>query len=115
MNHYQSLLPQVEDNSVPEWLAQPAIDNTLQNVIRRLDEEQANLEQSSQVSFEKDNSFHQTSKSTEFILTSPAPGNNSIPAQPRHTKPAMWQQSGENGFTTFPLSNNQSHFTLVLA
>ena len=49
-NHYQSLLPQVEDNAVPEWLAQPVIDNTLQNVLRRLDE-QANLEQGRQVSF----------------------------------------------------------------
>ena len=39
---------------MPEWLAQPAIDNTLQNVLRRLDEEQANLEQSSQVSFKND-------------------------------------------------------------
>ena len=53
-NHYQSLLPQVEDNTVPEWLAQPAIDNTLQDVIRRLDEEQANFEQGSQVGFKKD-------------------------------------------------------------
>ena len=98
-NHYQSLLPQVEDNTVPEWLAQPAIDNTLQNVIRRLDEEQANLEQGSQVRFkndtEKNTGNHSPQKTTifiklitkssDYISISLAPGNILNPAKPGHT------------------------------
>ena len=98
-NHYQSLLPQVEDNTVPEWLAQPAIDITLQNVLRRLDEEQANLEQGSQVIFkndtEKNNGNYSpqkttiliqlTLKSSDYILISLAPGNILNPAKPGHT------------------------------
>ena len=35
-NHYQSLLPLQEDQSRPEYLAQPAIDNTLQSVLQAL-------------------------------------------------------------------------------
>ena len=98
-NHYQSLLPQVEDNTVPEWLAQPAIDITLQNVLRRLDEEQANLEQGSQVRFkndtEKNTGNHSPQKTTifiklitkssDYILISLAPGNILNPAKPGHT------------------------------
>ena len=84
-NHYQSLLPQVEDNTVPEWLAQQAIDSTLQDVKQRLDEAQANFEQGSQVSFLKDSSFfYQTSKITEYILTPLTPGDSSNPAEPGH-------------------------------
>ena len=98
-NHYQSLLPQVEDNTVPEWLAQPAIDITLQNVLRRLDEEQANLEQGSQVRFkndtEKNTGNHSPQKTTifiklitkssDYISISLAPGNILNPAKPEHT------------------------------
>ena len=57
-NHYQSLLPQVEDNTVPDYLAQPAIDNTLhnvlQNVLQELADQQPNFEQGNQVSFLND-------------------------------------------------------------
>ena len=44
--HYQSLLPQVEDNTMPAWLAPPAIDNTLQRTLQCLQ----SMQQGSQVS-----------------------------------------------------------------
>ena len=44
--HYQSLLPQVEDNTVPHWLAPPAIDNALQRTLQCLQ----SMQQGSQVS-----------------------------------------------------------------
>ena len=50
-NHYQSLIPQVEDNTVPEWLAPPAIDHALQRTLRHLEEE-LKSKQGSQVSFQ---------------------------------------------------------------
>ena len=50
-NHYQSLIPQVEDNTVPQWLAPAAIDNTLQRTLQHLEEE-LKSEQGSQVSFQ---------------------------------------------------------------
>ena len=81
--HYQSLLPQVEE--LPEWLAPPAIDNTLQRTLQRLQ-----AMQGSQVSFTQDNfCLHKSSTSTEYILTYLASGTNFNPAQPGHTKPAM--------------------------
>ena len=46
--HYQSLLPVVEDDYVPPCLAQPAVDNALQNALRALEE--AKLKQGTQVS-----------------------------------------------------------------
>ena len=49
-NHYQSLIPQVEDTTVPEWLAPPAIDHALQRTLRHLEEE-LKSKQGSQVSF----------------------------------------------------------------
>ena len=56
-NHYQSLLPLVEDNTIPQYLAQPAIDNTLQvtfqGVIEALAQQQLSSEQSNKVSFLK--------------------------------------------------------------
>ena len=58
--HYQSLLPQVEE--LPEWLAPPAIDNTLQRTLQRLQ-----AMQGSQVSFTQDNfCLHKSSTSTEY-------------------------------------------------
>ena len=54
-NHYQSLLPLVEDNTVPQYLAQPAIDNTLSSaiygVLEALAQQQPHSEQGNQVSF----------------------------------------------------------------
>ena len=46
--HYQSLLPVVEDDYVPPCLAQPAVDNALHNALRALEE--AKLKQGTQVS-----------------------------------------------------------------
>ena len=72
--HYQSLLPQVEE--LPEWLAPPAIDNTLQRTLQRLQ-----AMQGSQVSFTQDNFFlHKSSTSTEYILTYLASGTDFNPA-----------------------------------
>ena len=51
-NHYQSLLPQVEDNAVPAFLSSPVIDNTLRDVLQRLaDQQLGSEEQGIQVSF----------------------------------------------------------------
>ena len=49
-NHYQSLLPLQEDRSRPEYLAQPAIDKTLHDVLKTLGFGSTNLTQRSQVS-----------------------------------------------------------------
>merc|ERR1712020_683698 len=46
--HYQSLLPAVEDDYVPPCLAQPAVDNALQNALQALIEAEA--KQGTQVS-----------------------------------------------------------------
>ena len=54
-HHYQSLLPQVEDNTVPQCLTRPVIDNTLQDVVQRLARQQLLSEQGIQVSFLQDN------------------------------------------------------------
>ena len=54
--HYQSLLPLVEDR-IPQFVAQPAIDKTLQNVLRALEAAQAAEEtkrkQGTQVNYSK--------------------------------------------------------------
>ena len=84
--HYQSLLPLVEDNTLPEWLAQPAIDNTLQRTLQCLQSLQG-----SQVSFSQDNISHPSSTSTEYSLIFLAPGTSFSPNQPGHIKPVMWQ------------------------
>ena len=47
----RSLLPLVEDNTVPQYLAQPAIDNTLQGVLQALAQQQLSSQQSNQVNF----------------------------------------------------------------
>ena len=62
--HYQSLLPAVEDDYVPPCLAQPAVDNALQNALQALME--AKAKQGTQVSSKKTISSHQTSKSAHF-------------------------------------------------
>ena len=49
-NHYQSLLPLQEDRSRPEYLAQPAIDKTLHDVLKTLGFGSTNSTQRSQVS-----------------------------------------------------------------
>ena len=49
-NHYQSLLPLQEDRSRPEYLAQPAIDKTLHDVLQKLGFGCTNSTQRSQVS-----------------------------------------------------------------
>ena len=46
--HYQSLLPVVEDDYTPPCLAQPAVDNALQNALQALLEEKT--KQDNQVS-----------------------------------------------------------------
>ena len=48
-HHYQSLLPQIEDNSVPQCLTLPVIDNTLRDVVQRLAKQQLISEQGIQV------------------------------------------------------------------
>ena len=48
-NHYQSLLPLQEDRSRPEYLAQPAIDETLRETLQKLGFEIAKLKQGGQV------------------------------------------------------------------
>ena len=48
-NHYQSLLPLQEDRSRPEYLAQPAIDKTLHDILQKLGFEISKLNQGSQV------------------------------------------------------------------
>ena len=48
-NHYQSLLPLQEDRSRPEYLAQPAIDETLRDTLQKLGFEIAKLKQGGQV------------------------------------------------------------------
>ena len=58
--HYQSLLPVVEDDYMPPCLAQPAVDNALQNALQALKE--AKAKESTQVSSYKTTSSHQTSK-----------------------------------------------------
>ena len=50
-NHYQSLLPLQEDRSRPEYLAQPAIDETLRETLQKLGFEIAKLKQGSQVGY----------------------------------------------------------------
>ena len=64
--HYQSLLPAVEDDYVPPCLAQPAVDNALQNALQALME--AKAKQGTQVSSKKTTSSHQTSKSAHFNI-----------------------------------------------
>ena len=54
-HHYQSMLPQVEDNTVLQCLTRPVIDNTLQDVVQRLARQQLLSEQGIQVSFLQDN------------------------------------------------------------
>ena len=80
-NHYQSLIPQVEDNTVPQWLAPAAIDNTLQRTLQCLQ----SMQQGSQVS------TLQSSTSGEYIFIFLGSGTSFSPNQPRHTKPVMWQ------------------------
>ena len=48
-NHYQSLLPLQEDRSRPDYLAQPAIDKTLHDILQKLGFEISKLKQGSQV------------------------------------------------------------------
>ena len=54
--HYQSLLPLVEDR-IPQFVAQPAIDKTLQDTLRAVQEaqaaEEAKMKQGTQVNFSK--------------------------------------------------------------
>ena len=48
-NHYQSLLPLQEDRSRPDYLAQPAIDKTLHDILQKLGFEISKLKQGGQV------------------------------------------------------------------
>ena len=91
--HYQSLLPVVEDDYVPPCLAQPAIDKALQTALKALKEEKA--KQSTQVSSCKTTSSHQTSKSTHFTTYFNYLSNQaSAAAQPDHSQKAADSTSG---------------------
>ena len=85
--HYQSLLPAVEDDYVPPCLAQPAVDNALQNALQALME--AKAKQGTQVSSKKTTSSHQTSKSAHFTTYFDYLLNQaSAAAQPEHSQQA---------------------------
>ena len=91
--HYQSLLPVVEDDYMPPCLAPPAVDNALQNALQALKE--AKAKESTQVSSYKTTSSHKTSKcahcKTYFDSLSK---QASAAAQPEHSQRAAESTSG---------------------
>ena len=62
--HYQSLLPVVEEHYVPPGLAPPAVNNALQNALQALE----NLRQGTQVSFLETKNHSKSKKSSQHIL-----------------------------------------------
>ena len=83
--HYQSLLPQVEE--LPEWLAPPAIDNTLQRTLQRLQ-----AMQGSQVSISQDKFFIKVAQVVNIFSSSLLQAQASVPI----SQDTSNQSSGNN-------------------
>ena len=91
--HYQSLLPVVEDDYMPPCLAQPAVDNALQNALQALKE--AKAKESTQVSSYKTTNSHKTSKCAHCKIYFDSLSNQASAAvQPDHIQLAPDSTSG---------------------